>query len=237
MFVTRWAVKLHRWIALVIGVQITLWITGGLVMSAIPIEIVRGEHKVRVTPAATVDLERLLDLDEVVAKSGLASVQSATLSQLLDQPVWRLTSPRGEPLLVDATTGDRLDPLPRVTALAIAQADYGGDGPLVAADLLLEPPHEAGGAGPRWRVSFDDGDNTTLYVDPSSGRVTARRSRTWRFYDFFWRLHVMDYDDGASFNHPLIIAAAGTALFVALSGLVLLVVRTRRSVALWWLRR
>jgi hypothetical protein len=39
----------------------------------------------------------------------------------------------------------------------------------------------------------------------------------------------MDYDDGADFNHPLLVTAAGAGLFVALSGLVLLVFRLRRT--------
>ena len=39
----------------------------------------------------------------------------------------------------------------------------------------------------------------------------------------------MDYDDGEDFNHPLLVTAAGAGLFVALSGLVLLVFRLRRT--------
>jgi uncharacterized iron-regulated membrane protein len=39
----------------------------------------------------------------------------------------------------------------------------------------------------------------------------------------------MDYDDGADFNHPLIIGASAVALLVAISGLVLLVSRMRQS--------
>jgi len=65
------------------------------------------------------------------------------------------------------------------------------------------------------------------------GEVTARRSETWRFYDFFWKLHIMDYDDGADFNHPLLITAAGTAIFVALSGFILLIIKLRRSLIVW----
>ena len=84
---------------------------------------------------------------------------------------------------------------------------------------------------------FDDSDATTLYIDPATADVRARRSSTWRFYDFFWKLHVMDYDDGADFNHPLLITAAGAAIFVAMSGLVLLIIKMRRSLIAWRRRR
>ena len=33
----------HKWIGIIIGIQIVLWVAGGLVMSAFPIELVRGE--------------------------------------------------------------------------------------------------------------------------------------------------------------------------------------------------
>jgi hypothetical protein len=52
-------------------------------------------------------------------------------------------------------------------------------------------------------------------------------------FDFFWRLHVMDYDDGADFNHPLLIISAGLGLIVSVSGLTILVFRMRRSYGQW----
>ena len=35
----RWTLRIHKWLALVVGIQIVLWIAGGVVMSVIPIEI------------------------------------------------------------------------------------------------------------------------------------------------------------------------------------------------------
>ena len=43
----------------------------------------------------------------------------------------------------------------------------------------------------------------------------------------------MDYDDGADFNHPLLITAALSALLFALAGMVLLYLRMRQ---LWLVR-
>jgi len=40
------ASKLHRWLSLIIGVQLLLWFSSGLLMSVLPIERVRGEHLV-----------------------------------------------------------------------------------------------------------------------------------------------------------------------------------------------
>ena len=60
--------------------------------------------------------------------------------------------------------------------------------------------------------------------------MTARRNDRWRVFDFFWMLHVMDYRERENFNHPLLISMAGLALATVLAGLVLLVIRVRRSI-------
>ncbi len=38
----RWTLRIHKWLALVVGIQIVLWIAGGVVMSALPLDRVRG---------------------------------------------------------------------------------------------------------------------------------------------------------------------------------------------------
>ncbi|MEL6311540.1 MAG: PepSY domain-containing protein, partial [Pseudomonadota bacterium] len=199
MIIRRWAVRLHKWIVLVVGIQIFLWIAGGLVMSAIPIEVVRSEHKVAETDAGTFAPADLVPLSAVAAAANLPEVSSARLGELLDQPVWWINT-RGKTHTFDAQSGERLSPIGENLARTIAEADYSWWGTLRSIELVDDPPSEYGRPGPVWRARFDDGDATTLYIDRDSGEVRARRSVTWRFYDFFWKLHVMDYDDGASFN-------------------------------------
>ena len=58
MKLLRLSTQLHKWIALVVGIQVLFWVAGGLVMTAIPIETVRSEHHlapVTPKPLAVVD--------------------------------------------------------------------------------------------------------------------------------------------------------------------------------------
>ena len=233
MGVLKWSVRIHKWVALIVGIQIVLWIAGGLVMSAIPIEQVRGEHKIAAPTPLAFDPAQLQSLQSVTNNLQIEAVSDASLGRVIDAAAWRIKTASGETYLIDARTGARLDPFDEALARKIAEADYEGSGELTRIETLTEPPSEYGRSGPVWQARFDDGDATTLYIDPSTAEVRARRSSTWRFYDFFWKLHVMDYDDGADFNHPLLITAAGAAIFVALSGLVLLIIKMRRSLIAW----
>ena len=228
----KWAVRVHKWIALIIGIQILLWISGGLVMSVIPIEQVRGEHKVTPRQELTASPPSLISLEAASEVSGLSDITGARLDWLLDTPVWHLTGTEATSI-VNAETGDLISPIGETIVREIADADYSGDAELVELTLLETSPSEYRRPAPVWRAKFNDLDRTTLYIDPKTAAVTARRSSTWRFYDFFWKLHVMDYDDGADFNHPLIITAAAVAILVAISGLILLIIKMRRSIMVW----
>ncbi|MGE0184021.1 MAG: PepSY domain-containing protein [Parvularculaceae bacterium] len=233
MTVQKWIVRVHKWIALIVGLQIVLWIAGGFVMSAIPIEIVRGEHKVAQHEVEPFDVEGLLSLSDAITAINASAIKSAMLGEMLGQPVWRIVGQDEGLAIIDARNGAILSPIDESTARAIAERDFSGSADIQSAEYVESPPTEYNKSGPVWRVQFDDGDKTTIYVDPSTGEITARRSETWRLFDFFWKLHVMDYDDGADFNHPLLITAAGMAIFVSMSGFILLIVKMRRSLALW----
>ena len=54
------SLQVHKWIALVVGVQVLFWTAGGVVMTAIPIERVRSEHHLAKAKPAPIDFSRTL---------------------------------------------------------------------------------------------------------------------------------------------------------------------------------
>lgn len=86
-----------------------------------------------------------------------------------------------------------------------------------------------GHVGPIWRVAFRDADHTTLHISAWDGQILERRNRSWRLFDVFWMLHIMDYGKRENFNTPpppVIVAASG-GLWITLSGVWLLVTSFR----------
>jgi uncharacterized iron-regulated membrane protein len=73
-------------------------------------------------------------------------------------------------------------------------------------------------------VSFDDRLKTRLYISPETGEIESRRNKIWRLYDFFWMLHIMDYDERENFNNPLLKIAAVTGTLFAVTGFYLVIV-------------
>ncbi|WP_045318782.1 MULTISPECIES: hypothetical protein [Brevundimonas] len=72
MKVLRLSTQLHKWIALVVGLQVLFWVGGGLVMTAIPIETVRGEHRAAELNPVPLELGALPALGEIARRAGVA---------------------------------------------------------------------------------------------------------------------------------------------------------------------
>lgn len=221
------ALQIHKWVGLVVAIQVLFWVTGGLVMSALPIERVRGEnHAPAKAPSTPIMITAVKPLADLQLQQD--SVVGARLRSSPRGPLW-VVDLNAQRQVFDALTGRRLSALtPAGARLAAAQA-YVGDGKPSLGVLLETPPQEAATESAVYAVTFDDAVRTTLYLDPDTGEVIRRRSNLWRFYDVFWRLHIMDWPSGENFNHPLIVAAAALTLFVTVTGIILLWLRLARD--------
>lgn len=231
MLFRRFIRQAHRWLGLLIGIQVLLWVSGGVIMSALRLEEVRGEHLAAHRPAVVLGAGAVVPVADLLRRYTDRGPTELTLATLLGQPVYRVTAGKAT-WLVDARSGAELSPLPPALAEAVARADYAGDAPLLGMDWVDTAASEIRGRDlPLWRARFGDAQNTAVYVSPATGAVAARRNDLWRVFDFVWMLHIMDYEEREDFNHPLLIAAAITALLFTLSGLVMLFLsfRPRRA--------
>lgn len=212
--------KFHKWLGLIIGLQLLLWVVGGFVMSFFNIEQVRGED--RIAEQTMADLSQPLGITAAEAITLVdINAEQVVLKSWLSKPVWLVTGKESK-ALVDAVQGELITPLTESTARQVAEADFLGEEPVEKVSLITEPVGEARGKTyPLWQVIFSDDDETRIYVSQQSGEVVARRNNTWRLFDFFWMLHIMDYDERTDFNNPLLVFAALLAILMSISGLYL----------------
>lgn len=224
----RWSIQLHKWIALIVGIQVLFWVAGGVVITAIPIERVRSEHHVAEAKPSPLAVDAAMSVAEVARRAGLRPVE-AQMRMTPRGPVWSLKPASGDPVILSAITGKPMAAMAAADARVLAQGAYKGDGMTVSATLLAEATQETGKTGPIWRVDFDDAEGTSFYLSPQTGEVVSRRSNVWRFYDFFWGLHIMDLEKGENFNHPPIIATGVLTLSIVVTGFILLWIRLARD--------
>ena len=226
MQLARLASWVHKWLALLIGVQVVFWVVSGLFFTLFPIEQIRSEHLVRSPQTVrAIDAAALGDLG-LIHDAQNRPPTKVTLEQRADGPVAVAEFADGDPILFDAATLRPLSPLDREAALRIARAHVTLTTAPVSALLVSEQSAEYRGPLPAWRVQFADG-GLSVYVAANTGAVTARRSDLWRLYDTLWALHIMDWRDHENFNHPLIIVVTFITLLSVIAGIVLIPFRIR----------
>ncbi len=232
--------KIHRWLGLLMALQITAWMASGLWFSLFPIEEIRGEHLTR--SAEPLEVARLDGLASPAALQGALdrhfdgrgwTLSSAQWISLGGQLHWRVAGESAGSPFTRLLRADDARVQPMLSATEAEQR---------ALSWLMEPAQaesvdwiEPGSAdteirGRRaalWRVRFAQPESLNLYLDPWTGEIAARRTARWRVFDFFWMLHIMDFEEREDFNHPLLQIAAALGLIIALSGVVLWVLTTR----------
>ena len=212
---------LHKWLGLIVGLQLLIWMVSGLVFAWLDHDAVTAEHSVRARPAPRLARSAsLVEPDAWLAEYTAAELIDVTLMPLLDQWVYRVRlTDRIE--LRRAEDGSRFA-IGEAMARRLATATYGGIGVLQRVAYHATPPIEARGAGAVWQAAFDDSDRTSLFFSAADGRLVAARNTTWRWFDFFWMLHTMDYRGRDDFNNPLVILVGTGALWLGISGIMLL---------------
>lgn len=224
--------KLHKWLTLLIGAQLIVWLVTGTLISFIDQVEVSG-NKTR----QSVPVQRSGDPQEALFPTHKLSIapeliRSIALTRILQRPVYRIEQD-GRTSLFDASTGSefRID---KRKAEAIARESYKGDGEITGSELIeLGSDEVRDFVGPIWRVNTNDSLATRVYVSPDDGRVLAHRNSQWKLVDFLLMLHFMDYAREDSFNNWQIITVGFGTLWIAISGVLLVLFSFGRSDFLW----
>ena len=213
--------KLHKWLGLIIGLQVVLWAASGVIFAWLDGDDVAAANRVRTVEQSV--------LSPTIVKTEPASwlgdyapqdLYDLRAVSLADRWVWRVElRDRVELRAIEDGARVKLD---EDWLRRLALGRYAGDGRLVAATLQTQPDIASRASGPVWQAQFDDPQRTTLYFAADDGHFIAARTSSWRLYDFFWMLHTMDYAGRDNFNNPLIITIGMAALWLSISGMLLL---------------
>lgn len=224
--------KLHKWLGLIIGLQLVIWLLTGTIISLIDQQKVSG-NITRALPGVDLPLSSSGPFFPVSGLTpAVASADSVSLDNFLLGPVYRVVADNATTLF-DANSGEvvRID---QRLAERIAGNSYGGAGAVTGSERLEPGAHEVRSfSGPAWRIDFDDELATRVYVSAEDGAVLAHRNSSWKLFDFLLMLHFMDYVRADSFNNPQIIVVGFGTLWIAMSGLVLVFYSFSRSDFLW----
>lgn len=213
----------HRWIGLIISLQLLAWSAGGFIFSVLDINAVRGATDARMLGARAIDRDALPTLVRDAIKDIEGTIGGSNLIDRGLGAFWEVRDTEGELLARVGVDGLIVEQISPDDAIDLALEDFVPKAGVRGVELIEEnPPSEyRGGPMPVYRVDLEHPKSPHIYVDAQTGRINARRNNTWRTFDFFWMLHTMDYKGRDNFNHPLLIIASLFAIAASGTGLAL----------------
>ena len=208
--------KAHRYLGIFIGIQFIMWTLSGLYFSWTDLDEIHGDHFKKEHPkqASFGNLESPSQLDPEL------EITSIDLQEISGEPYYFLN---GETLM-HARTGEKLAEISEEDALSIAsryvKEEYEVSG--VERITKTDKHHEyRENLLPAYVISYDTDENLKAYIGATNGSFRTVRHRDWRWFDFLWMTHTMDYEGRDDFNNALLRGFSLLGLITVLSGFLL----------------
>ena len=214
--------SVHKWLGLVVGLQVLVWLATGLYMVVLDLDFIHGDPLVRNMRQALAG-QKPSQVGVQALLEQYPDAESVALQSVMGTTFYAVTTPDRR-YLIDPKTAEVVSPLAEDMATKIALYHFAGEGKVREVSLIRsDPPTEIGSRRlPLWRVDFDDRFSTSFYVDPDTGSLVTRRHRYWRIFDIAFMLHIMDYDERSDAHNWLLRVAQVTGLVFAIGGFWLL---------------
>lgn len=205
--------RIHRFLGVFIGIQFLFWTISGLYFSWTDIDEIHGDHfhQDHMMHQSVANFADLSKLDSSL------EISTLELRFVNHKPYYWVNSSQ----LYDAQTGVPKGEITEDEAKKIAKIYIKGDFGIKSVEYLTETysHHEyRGRALPAWAVNFDHPEKLTAYIDAKSGNFERVRHTSWRWFDFLWMFHTMDYAGRDDFNNLILRAFSLFGLFTIASG-------------------
>ena len=213
--------KAHRYLGIFLGIQFLFWTISGLYFSWTNLDEIHGDHYKNIE-YEPLSFENLISPSLIKIKE---SINSLEIRDINKKPYYFIN----KKWLYSARTGVRKNELTKDEALYIADK-YMKKGLVVKS---IEKITKVGKHHeyrkkllPAYVISYKSDDNLKAYVSILDAKFQSVRHRSWRWFDFLWMTHTMDYKGRDNFNTITLRAFSLLGLITVLSGFTLAFVTT-----------
>tara|TARA_B100002051_G_scaffold1085_1_gene1067 strand:+ start:917 stop:1564 length:648 start_codon:yes stop_codon:yes gene_type:complete len=201
----------HKYLSLIISVQLLLWTISGIYFAFNKIELVRGEQYIIEDNPSALDIESLnissntkgievfKRLNQWIVKVEMNA--GFKYQDLLGNEVYELSPNQAIEVVKLKTTLSPIDVI-KINESS-ARSEFRGR------------------SLPIYKIKTNSSDDSNVYVDVMSGKIVAIRSDSWRVWDFLWGAHIIDYRERDNINNILLKIFSILALLSSLSGIAL----------------
>ncbi len=234
-----YAKHFHKWLALLVFIQLFTWIVSGFLVGRLDANVASGRITMQADSVSNnnnsilVDIKhnkQLVSIDKSFEQYGEA--QEISLKKLQNKWVYQIKHSAGRHeywqsayTMVDAASSSLIE-INQTLAESIALASYKpladqASAKIASSELLSH----AGSAIPKeqnavWRIIISDKLATQIYIRANTGKVIKHVNSLSEWKALLLKLHFMDYANEGSFNNIFSKVFASITLLLSFSGLV-----------------
>ena len=215
--------KVHRYLGLFLGIQFLLWTISGLYFSWTDLDRIHGDHLKRTTPLQ----HSFSDLIGVSELDGIDKITTLEVLDIAEQPYYWIN----KEVLYHAQSGEKKEKVTEKEAIEVAKRFMLPQFKVKSIVKLdsVDAHHEYRGRPlPAYQITYKTLENIKAYVTVNNGKFQTVRHMDWRWFDFLWMTHTMDYQGRDNFNTMVLRIFSLLGLITVLSGFLLWYVSSPR---------
>jgi uncharacterized iron-regulated membrane protein len=208
--------KTHRYLGLFLGIQFLFWTISGLYFSWTNIDEIHGDQfkNLKYQPKA---FNSLISPSEMDVPNGIKTIE---LRDIDNAPYYWINKEQ----LYNALDGMPKNSITQKEALYIAKNHMKSGLEVESVEQITETGkhHEyREKLLPAYVIRYKTDEALKAYVSVSDGKFQTVRHSSWRWFDFLWMTHTMDYEGRDNFNTIVLRAFSLLGLITVLSGFLL----------------
>ena len=205
--------KTHRYLGLFLGIQFLFWTVSGLYFSWTNLDEIHGDQfkNLDYQPIA---FDNLISPSEINFPEPINRIE---IRDIKEEPYFLIN----ESFLFHARTGDIKKTISEEDAIYIAN-NYMKEGLEIS---NVETIYETGKHHeyrekllPAYVINYKSDENLKAYISIKNAKFQTVRHRDWRWFDFLWMTHTMDYEGRDDFNNTVLRIFSLLGLITVMSG-------------------
>ncbi|MFD1315708.1 PepSY domain-containing protein [Namhaeicola litoreus] len=208
--------KTHRYLGLFIGIQFLFWTISGLYFSWTKIDEIHGDQfkNLSFQPKVFADL---ISPSQLNVPEGIGTIE---LRDINNVPYYWVNNRQ----LYNALNGKPKNYISEEEALYVAKNYVKNELEVATIEQIdaVDKHHEyREKLLPAYVISYKNDHALKAYISIKDGKFQTVRHRAWRWFDFLWMTHTMDYDGRDNFNTFVLRIFSLLGLITVLSGFAL----------------
>lgn len=205
--------KTHRYLGLFIGIQFLMWTISGIYFSWTDIGQIHGDlfRNLEYQPKA---FNNLISPSQLDVTEGIQTIE---IRDIKGVPYYWINQSH----LYNASNGKLKKGITEAEALYVANQfmdsslAVSGVARINEVDKKYEYREKL---LPAYVISYNNDEALKSYVSVNDGKFQTVRHRSWRWFDFLWMTHTMDYEGRDNFNTIILRIFSLLGLITVLSG-------------------